>query len=498
MEREPRLAREEEAPGLAAEPESRTPGQTAEARTAGQTAEASTAGRAAQAGPAAQARTAGQTAEAGTAGTAGQAAGTPAPADRRPAAAKPRADAPADQDSEGAEHDTTAGDRVAGRWDMSSMNVHRLQQGSASDEEMPRIVVSRRQAIAFGIFVLSVVGFLYFVLPKISGPNGLTSTWHRIQHGDPWWVGGAVLFEVLSFGGYVALFRAVFVRGHDRIGWRESYEITMSGLAASRLFAAAGAGGIALTAWALRRSGMEARVVACRLVAFIVLLYIVYAASLVIDGVGLNTGLFPGGGSFAITILPAIVGGVLVGCAAAVALLPRDVERRLETWASGSGRLAHWVARAVSVPATAASGIRTAVGLVRTRDPFLLGAAAWWGFDICVLWSAFHAFGQPPPFTVIWMCYFVGMFGNLLPLPGGIGGVDGGMIGAFAAFNVNFNLAVVAVLVYRAIAFWLPTLPGAVAYLQLRRTVSRWRGEQTDEHETLAEPGGASRQAAHA
>jgi uncharacterized protein (TIRG00374 family) len=76
------------------------------------------------------------------------------------------------------------------------------------------------------------------------------------------------------------------------------------------------------------------------------------------------------------------------------------------------------------------------------------------------------------------MAYFVGTLGNLLPLPGGLGGVEGGMIGAFAAFGVNLDLAVLAVLSYRAISFWLPTLPGAVAYFQLRRTVARWRAEQ--------------------
>jgi uncharacterized protein (TIRG00374 family) len=366
------------------------------------------------------------------------------------------------------------------------MNVHRLQQGSPSDEEMPRVHVTRQRAVAFAIFVLSVIAFLYFVLPKISGPHGLRSTWHRIALGDAWWLGLAVGFEVLSFGGYVMLFRAVFIRGHGRIKWRESYEITMAGLAASRLFAAAGAGGVALTAWALRRSGMEARIVACRMVAFMVLLYVIFAGSLLIDGIGLRTGLFPGGGSFAITIIPAIVAVVLLAFAGGVALLPEDAERRLERWASGSGRLTHWVARAVALPATAASGVRTAIGLVRSRDPGLLGAPAWWGFDICVLWASFHAFGTAPPFTVIWMAYFVGMLGNLLPLPGGVGGVDGAMIGAFAAFDVNLNLAVVAVLVYRGIAFWLPTLPGALAYLQLRRTVSRWRGEETDEREALA------------
>ncbi len=72
------------------------------------------------------------------------------------------------------------------------------------------------------------------------------------------------------------------------IGWRESYQITMAGLAATRLFAAAGAGGIALTAWALRRSGMEPRLVACRMVAFMVLLYVIYAGAVLLGGIGLG------------------------------------------------------------------------------------------------------------------------------------------------------------------------------------------------------------------
>jgi uncharacterized protein (TIRG00374 family) len=86
----------------------------------------------------------------------------------------------------------------------------------------------------------------------------------------------------------------------------------------------------------------------------------------------------------------------------------------------------------------------------------------------------FRAFSASPPPAVVEMSYFVGMVGNTLPLPGGIGGVDGGMIGAFSAFGVPVGSAVVAVLAYRLIAFWLPTLPGAAAYLQLRRTVHRW------------------------
>jgi putative heme transporter len=70
------------------------------------------------------------------------------------------------------------------------------------------------------------------------------------------------------------------------------------------------------------------------------------------------------------------------------------------------------------------------------------------------------------------------MPGNVVPLPGGVGGVEGAMIGAFLAFGVAGGLAVVAVLSYRAFAFWLPMVPGVLAYLRLRRTVREWEGSR--------------------
>ena len=97
-----------------------------------------------------------------------------------------------------------------------------------------------------------------------------------------------------------------------------------------------------------------------------------------------------------------------------------------------------------------------------------------WAFQIAVLWASFHAFGDAPPLAVLVLGFFVGMLGNLLPLPGGIGGVDGGMIGAFAALGMDFGLATVAVLTYRGFTFWLPTVPGIIAFFALRRTVDRW------------------------
>jgi uncharacterized membrane protein YbhN (UPF0104 family) len=309
----------------------------------------------------------------------------------------------------------------------------------------------------------------WFVVPKI---GDLGHTWTRISAGSPGWLMLAVGLEVLSFIGYVALFRAVFVRSESRIDWRESYEITMAGLAATRLLAAGGAGGVALTAWALKRSGMDGRTVARRMTAFLVLLYSVYMLALVTGGLGLRLGIFPGEAPLALTLIPALFGAAVIVTALAVSRI-RPLSA-LQDGAKGRG-IAHrlrWLGLSV------AAGVRGALGLVRSGEPGLLGAVAWWSFDIGVLWASFHAFGVAPPTAVLVMGYFVGMLANTLPLPGGVGGVDGGMIGAFLAFGVDPGTAVLAVLAYRAIAFWLPTLPGAIAYFQLRRTMGEWQAEE--------------------
>ncbi|MDP9294338.1 MAG: flippase-like domain-containing protein [Actinomycetota bacterium] len=352
------------------------------------------------------------------------------------------------------------------------------------DEAVPlRFDPSPRSIIGFGVFVALAILALYFLLPQVAG---LQETWHRIEDGSPFWLGFALLFTVGMFGGYVLLFQGVFGRGGTSFTWRESYQITMAGLAATRLFSAGGAGGIALTAWALRRSGMRRRAVADKTISFLVLTYLVYTTALVVFGFGLRFGIFHGDNPFTMTVVPATLALLVTAVGLSIAFVPTDFERRLQSLATGHGRVGRLAQRLATVPATVSAGMRDALAHLRSRDPALLGAIAFWGFQIAVLWASFKAFGESPPMAVIVMAFFVGMLGNLLPLPGGIGGVDGGMIGAFAAFNVDAGLAVVAVLVYRGFTFWLPTVPGIFAYLGLRRTVERWRTQLLAERREAA------------
>lgn len=338
----------------------------------------------------------------------------------------------------------------------------------------PRI--TRKRALVAVTASLVAVS-LVLLVPALAG---LAGSLDRVAEGDPGWLALALGFAALSFAGHILLFRTVCLDAGSRFGFRESYQVTMAGHAATRLLASAGAGGVALTAWAMRRAGMDRGEVAERMVAFLVLLYSVYMLALVIGGVGLFTGVLPGSAPLALTLVPAAFGALVIALALAAPLAAGRLEPRL----ARARRPA--VRKLAPAPASIAGGVRSAIRLARRANPGLVGALMWWGFDVAVLWACFRAFGAAPAVAVVVVAYFVGMLANTLPLPGGVGGVDGGMIGALIAFGASPAHAIVAVLAYRALAFWLPIAPGALAYLQLRRTFGRWEVEGVGEAEPAA------------
>jgi uncharacterized membrane protein YbhN (UPF0104 family) len=336
------------------------------------------------------------------------------------------------------------------------------------------------------IGVAAIAGFIQFVVPQL---GALGPTLHRLREADLKWLGFGIVLEALSLAGYVALFRTIFSCHGVRIGWKASYQITMAGVVATKLFAAAGAGGVALTVWALRASGLSASAVARRVLTLEFFLYGVYAGTLVVVGVGLRSGLLSGSAPWTLTIAPAVLALTAIGLLLPMRWLPDDFERRMKPLA-GARRGRRLLARLASAPWAVHDALGIAFSLIRERRPGLIGAVAYWGFDIATLWACFHAFGSPPALAVIVMAYFVGALANTLPLPGGLGGVEAGMVGAFLAFGTHASLAILAVLSYRLISFWLPTVPGAAAYVQLRRTVSVWRQEpKGDQPATSRSPG---------
>jgi uncharacterized protein (TIRG00374 family) len=348
-----------------------------------------------------------------------------------------------------------------------------IESGSLGRLLTPRGVVF----LVLGI-VVAIVG-LYVLLPKLVGVHDAIN---RIGDAKWYWVAIAFAFVVLAFGSYAAVFRGVVGGGDDpamrgRLNLRASYEITMAGFAGSTFFSAAGAGGLVVIYWALRKAGMEARRAACRMVALIVLLYSFYALAVIVFGILLRTGVLPGSNPVGGTIVPAAVAFILIVLFALTALIPADVERRIGL-IQRRGRFARLARRLATVPATVATGVRTAIDRLRSpgvRWLVLTGCVLYWAGNIGVLWCAFHAFGVEVPIGIVVQAFFVGMAANVIPSPAaGAGPVDAGMIAAFLLFDIPKESVFPAVLTYRLIAFWLPTIPGIVAYFQLRRRVHRW------------------------
>lgn len=345
----------------------------------------------------------------------------------------------------------------------------RPAQARAARDRLAAAPTGRKLAL-LALAIVAVLAGLYVLLPAIAG---LDDTWSRLEQGDPWWLSAALGLELLSFASYVALFRTVFAAGSGAIDWRASYRITMAGVVATRLLASAGAGGVILTVWALDKRGVSGREVARRMAVFLVLLYAVFMAALVIVGLGLRVGLLPGPAPFGLTVVPAVFGGLAIAAALLIRHFSHGLDHALARFATATGRGARLARALATAPAAVSSGVGGALGLLRSRRPGALGAVGWWAFDVAVLWACLEAFGDGPTVPVVVMAYFVGMLANLLPIPGGIGAVDGGMIGALIGFGVDGGLAIVAVLSYRAFAFWLPTIPGAIAYVQLLRESPR-------------------------
>jgi uncharacterized membrane protein YbhN (UPF0104 family) len=224
---------------------------------------------------------------------------------------------------------------------------------------------------------------------------------------------------------------------------------------------ASGAGGLALGAWILRAGGMPAERIASRSVAFFLIKSSVNFVAVAVIGTAMALGLGPHL-SLWLTAFPALAATAVI---AAVLIVPRLGVPSQPAEDAGKTRKATWHVRKALV-----GGTGEAVQIVRSRNLLVIsGSVGYWIFDNAALWAAFHAFGYAPPLTILLLGYLIGQLGGLLPLPGGLGGIDGGLIGTLIVFGTPAAVTAAAVLVYRVILFWLPLLLGGVAFWSLRR-----------------------------
>jgi uncharacterized membrane protein YbhN (UPF0104 family) len=312
--------------------------------------------------------------------------------------------------------------------------------------------------------LVGVAGVVLVVVAAVVLVPGLGSLRSRFMGAQPDWLAFAAVLQLGSCAAYVLVFRGVFCR---RMSWRTSTEIGLSELAANSVLSVGGAGGLALGAWILRRGGLAAAYIARRTVAFFLLTSLANVGFLALAGAALATGALAGSPGLLLGLIPAVAAVLAIALALgasrlAAALARRSMRARLVAGASALG-----------------DGVDEALRLLRTRDPAILaGAAGYMLFDVAMLGVCFAAFGNDvPPAAVLLVAYILGQLGSLIPIPGGIGGVDAGLIGTLVVYGVDATDAAVAVIAYRGLLLFIPALLGLPALAVLRR---RLRAETHD------------------
>jgi|HubBroStandDraft_4_1064222.scaffolds.fasta_scaffold02769_3 uncharacterized membrane protein YbhN (UPF0104 family) len=312
----------------------------------------------------------------------------------------------------------------------------------------------RNSIIGLAIFFALVAALLLSV-------PGLRAAADRISDARPGWVAVGVGLELASCAGYVVLFGLVF----GMLGRRLISRLSLSELAVNSVVSVSGLAGIALGAWVLRTRGISVQRIAKRSVLIFVLTSAVNVGATALIGALMWLGLLPGSRNPLLTLLPAAVAtATIAGTIALAAWARRGAERRIRS----RGRM--------YVALTALSGgVFDALGLIRAgRDWRLLGAVAYWLFDVAALYACLLAYGPAPSFWLVSMAYLVGMLANSLPIPAGLVAVEGGLFGMLLLFGVRpGSLVLAAVVTYRAVSLWVPALIGSAAFLSIRGELAR-------------------------
>ncbi|HKR98157.1 MAG TPA: lysylphosphatidylglycerol synthase transmembrane domain-containing protein [Candidatus Dormibacteraeota bacterium] len=276
---------------------------------------------------------------------------------------------------------------------------------------------------------------------------GLRGVLREIGDISPGWVALAVALELASCVSFVVVFRLFFegLEPHDvrALAWTTQ--------ATGALLPGGGAGGLAIGGWLIHLTGAPVGWIARRSAGLFFLGGAVSAAGLVGAGLALIAGA-PGPHDLTTVVLPTILAaaGTLL-----IAALPAILRSR--------PRAPRWLA---AIALGVHEGQQTTF---RTRPSWrLLGALGYLGFDIAVLWVILRAVASAPSIAAVTLAYSIGYAANWLPVPGGIGALDAGLTGALTLYGVSPIHASAAVLVYHAIAFWVPGLGGLLAYVRLR------------------------------
>jgi glycosyltransferase 2 family protein len=311
----------------------------------------------------------------------------------------------------------------------------------------PRIA-RRRTLLALAVSAVLAAG----VVALIGRAAGFTRVLDGMRQAAPQWLAVCFVAEALSYAGYVVAFRA-FLRGTGgpTLGGWLSARVVFASLGGTRL-SPAGAGGLAVIYWALRRLGFGTRESAVRVLGLNTLVYAVFGLGAWFAALAVT---LRGDVSTALTATWLAVVGF---CVAAAALLTAPA--RVERLARVEGP---WWRRGIGTAIAGTALVRTFLRRPDAMNGSTAAVAYWLGDGLC-LWAGLRAFGIELPPDELALAYATGYAATILPLPlSGAGGVDAAMTYALVAVGVPLAPALLGVIAYRTFSFWLPIIPGVVA-----------------------------------
>jgi uncharacterized membrane protein YbhN (UPF0104 family) len=317
----------------------------------------------------------------------------------------------------------------------------------------------RRAATAALLVVL--LGSLILAVPA------LQPVVREVRDMNPWWITAAVALELASGISFVVVFRLFF----DRVAAPDARALAWTSMASGALLPGGGVGALAIGGWLMHLTGAPTRWIIQRSSGIFFLTSAVNGAAIIGAGILLLGG-SPGPHDFERAGLPLIAAALIT---TVVLTTPRAAPRL--------GPRAPWLKGILA-------GIRDAQRAVRHPSWRLAGALGYLGFDIAVLWATFSAVDHPPPAAALILGYTIGYLANTLPVPGGVGVLDAGLVGALLLYGAAPAPTAAAVLVYHAIALWVPAAGGLLAYARLRPRLAPRPADPSIAHSPIPAPEG--------
>jgi uncharacterized membrane protein YbhN (UPF0104 family) len=295
------------------------------------------------------------------------------------------------------------------------------------------------------------VAALVSLLLAVPGLHSITS---EISHLSGGWLVLAAALELASCASFVVVFRHFFTG----IPARPARNLAWTEMGSGALLPGGGVGSLAVGGWLLHLAGMPTRKIVRSSSGLFFLTSAVNVAALIGAGLLLASGLSAGRHDLLRVGLPILAGSLAV--ATVLATSRRLRRRRSRVFAESS-----WAAQLVG-------GIGATERALRHPSWRLVGAIGYLGFDIAVLWATLSGVGYSPPFAVLILGYIIGYLANLIPVPGAVGVLEGGLAGTLVLYGAPLTEATAGVLIYHAIAFWIPSIGGLLGYRRLRRDLS--------------------------